>query len=229
MTETPQGHSAARAVWHDLQQADAEKIVRVVAILDCMSARGAADDILVPLRHRLARLRPPRPLRFSRLLFQPLDPLIVSAATWRRGNPAVPRSVIQPLATMVHLALGTAAAPIDAIIAGHSSAQADIVARAGAMLWPRAADVLTQGAPPPRWADATGLQDSDFTTLSRQIAAALGCATQMEAGEAGRVIGAIMARQPQADVADARSAGTAVRCRVACPGAADGHGARGDG
>ena len=65
-------------------------------MVDAMPNRGAADQLIAPLRARLAHLRPPRPLRFARLLFLPLDPLIVPAARWRAAQPAIPRTVIPP-------------------------------------------------------------------------------------------------------------------------------------
>ncbi len=200
MSGTALPRSVVREVTHDLEQAEADKIVKVVAILDQMHERGPADDVLVPLRHRLARLRPRRPLRFARLLFQPLDALIVPAPQWRRGCPAIPRSVIQPVAALLHAALGPEAAAIDAQIEGHAATETKIVAAAGARLWPRAAQFLAIATPPPGWTDATGLQDADFTVLSRQIAAALECAGRMTSTEtaAGSVVGDIVNRQPQA-------------------------------
>ncbi len=66
-----------RAVTREVAGADDARVMRIVATVDAMSARGPADELIVPVRHRLAALRPPRPLRFARLLFYPLDPLIV--------------------------------------------------------------------------------------------------------------------------------------------------------
>jgi hypothetical protein len=63
--------------------ASERQLLRIVAAVDGMSARGAADELIAPVRHRLANLRPVRPLRFARLVFLPLDHLIVPAANWK--------------------------------------------------------------------------------------------------------------------------------------------------
>lgn len=200
--------AAVREVALDLQQAEAIKLVQVVSIVDRMEHRGGADDVLAPLRARIARLRPPRPLRLARLLFHPLDPVIVPATTWRRGDPSVPRSVITAIATLVRGAMGSEAAGIEAMIAGHTAAELHIVRAAGGKLWPAAATILATAPPPPGWTSETGLQDADYMALSRQIAAALHCAevvseltNQPQAAtpqSAGRVVGEIVRQQPQA-------------------------------
>src|SRR5689334_24255463 len=84
-----------REVARGLASARDEQIMQVVAMVDAMPNRGPADQLIAPLRPRLARLRPPRPLRFARLLFLPLDPLIVPAARWRAEQPTIPRTVIR--------------------------------------------------------------------------------------------------------------------------------------
>ena len=96
---------AIREVARGLAGARDAQILQVVAMVDGMPNRGAADQLIAPLRGRLARLRPPRPLRFARLLFLPLDPLIVPAARWRAEHPSIPRTVIPVLAAAIEAAL----------------------------------------------------------------------------------------------------------------------------
>src|ERR1700712_4282876 len=98
---TRSSNPAIREVSRGLAQARDEQILKVVAMVDAMPERGAADQLIAPLRARLAQLRPPRPLRFARLLFLPLDPLIVSALRWRAEQPTIPRSAIPSLAAAV--------------------------------------------------------------------------------------------------------------------------------
>ena len=84
-----------RRLGGELVSAQDDKITRVVAMLDKLPHRGAADALLVPLRPRLARLRPVRPLTFERLLFTPLDSLILQPADWKRDAPGIPRSALR--------------------------------------------------------------------------------------------------------------------------------------
>ena len=58
---------AIREVNRDLAAAQDTQILRAVAMVDAMPDRGQADQLVAPLRARLARLRPPRPLRFARI------------------------------------------------------------------------------------------------------------------------------------------------------------------
>src|SRR5580704_264145 len=103
---TRSSNPAIREVARGLAAARDEQILKAVAMVDAMPDRGAADQLIAPLRKRLAHLRPPRPLRFARLLFLPLDPLIVPAARWRIEQPTIPRSAIPSLAGALAVDLG---------------------------------------------------------------------------------------------------------------------------
>jgi hypothetical protein len=94
---------AVRALTGEIAGAGDHQIMRIVAMVDAMTSRGVADAVIAPLRHRLTRLRPPRPLRFGRLMFHPLDPLIVPAAHWRPGRQAIPRTALMAMAEHVRL------------------------------------------------------------------------------------------------------------------------------
>jgi hypothetical protein len=146
-------------------RADDAALGRVVALLDGLKNRGAADELLARARHRLHGLRPPRPLAFTRLLFVPLDGVVVPASKWRRGEGQVPRSALPALAAIVHAALGAEGESLAAECAGRIMADADAVERVGRRLWPAAARVLPAAAPP-AW-EAAGLLAADY----REIAA----------------------------------------------------------
>ena len=77
MTYVRSANPAIREVTRGLAAARDAQILQAVAMVDAMPERGAADEIVAPLRSRLARLRPPRPLRFARLLFLPLALLLI--------------------------------------------------------------------------------------------------------------------------------------------------------
>jgi hypothetical protein len=166
-----------RAVSRDVAGADDARVMRIVATVDAMSARGSADELIVPLRRRLAALRPPRPLRFVRLMFHPLDPLIVPAARWRADVQAIPRTALAPLAGCVRGAMPEAANAVEAAINGQSTAAADLIAAQGRLLWPDAGRVLMSAAPPASWQE-TGLGEAMFAPLARRTGALL---TQMAA------------------------------------------------
>ena len=162
-----------RALHHTLAEAQDGQIARVVAVVDALPERGNADDLIAPLRLRLGRLRPARPLRFARLLFSPLDPLIVPPPRWRPGLPTLPRSVVPPLARTVHAALGEAVLPIERAIAHRTTQDVTVMAEAGAALWPAAAKLLAATPEPIGWSD-TGLNEALYPRLARRIGAVLG-------------------------------------------------------
>jgi len=175
---TRSSNPAIREVSRGLAEAGDEKILQVVRMVDAMPNRGAADQLIAPLRSRLARLRPPRPLRFARLLFLPLDPLIVPAARWRAQLPGIPRTAVPVLATAVEAALGAEGHRIAAMIEGHTTRDEAVVEAAGALLWDRAAPVLLEAPPPADW-DTTGLGFQAHKTLARRIGALLSQATRL--------------------------------------------------
>jgi hypothetical protein len=178
-----------RNLHHGLASAQDEQIAKVVAVVDALESRGAADDVIAPLRPRLAQIRPPRPLRFSRLLFMPLDALIVPTPVWRKDAPTIPRAAVQPLANMVHDAMGADARTIDEAIQARTANDVEIVRYAGGMLWPRASAILTNlSTPPPTWGQSHLPSDS-FAMLARRAATLLGQTERLNTLFAERDIG----------------------------------------
>src|SRR5258707_445478 len=141
------GQPPASVSSRELAQADDGKLRRIVVMLDGLSNASANQAILGPVRARLAVLKPVRPLRFTRLLFIPLDPLIVSARDWRPGMPTVPRNAMLMISATVRAGLGIEATVIDEIIAGHGTDSVETIARAGKLLWARAAEILAVAPP----------------------------------------------------------------------------------
>jgi hypothetical protein len=163
---------AIREVARGLADAGDAQILKVVAMVDAMPERGAADQLIAPLRSRLARLRPPRPLRFARLLFLPLDPLIVPAARWRLDQPAIPRTAIPLLAVAVKAALGPLGRTVAAAIEGRTTHDLDVIEQAGNVLWPGAAGLLMDLQCPENW-ETTGLGVPAYKPLALRIGALL--------------------------------------------------------
>ena len=175
MALQPDGRSppALRPVQHALQSASDDQLIRVVGMLDGLAERGSADALIAPTRDRLARLRPARPLAFARLLFAPVDPLLVPGPKWSRGGPGRPPTALLPLATQVRIELGGLATEVDAMIRGGLADDAALVLRAGTRLWPAAAAVLDRVDPPEGWNEATGLDAADHAAIARCIAGVL--------------------------------------------------------
>jgi hypothetical protein len=160
------------AVTRDVVAAPDAQVMRIVATVDAMATRGAVDELIAPLRQRLAVLRPPRPLHFTRLLFHPLDPVIVAAALWRPGQDAIPRTALVPLADCVRRTMGAQAQTIDAAIHGHATSETALVAAQGQVLWSAAGAILATAGVPSPWSE-TGLDEAVFTPLARRVGALL--------------------------------------------------------
>ncbi len=170
-SDRPAGGPKIREMQRTLTAARDEQIARVVAVVDALADRSAADALIAPLRPRLLQLRPPRPMRLARLLFLPLDPLIVPAPRWRPGDPMVPRTALAPLAELVR-ASGAVAAQVEASLVGLNCGDTQAVADAGALLWPDAAHALRDAAPPESWSQS-GLKPAEFAPIARGVAGAL--------------------------------------------------------
>jgi hypothetical protein len=211
----PASPNLARSELRDLRRGLAAvtdpQLVQVVALIDRMADRGAADALVEPLRARLGQIKPPRPLRFSRLLFLPLDPVIVPAAGFRTGTPTVPRTAVAPFAAMVQAALGPYAAEIDAAIAGRTTADAETVQRVGEGLWPEAAAILARAPQPRDWA-AAGLPTGLYKPLAAGIAAVLEQAVALQTLIADGMAGL----QISVEVVDAALAKAAANGPAAC-------------
>jgi hypothetical protein len=168
-----------RALTQALVGADDPQIMRIVALVDAMMLRGSADQLIEPLRQRLARLRPPRPLRFSRLMFYPLDLLVVPAARYRLGQQAIPRSALTPMADHIRLLMAAKGAAIEAEIIDRSTADTALISRLGRSLWPAAAHILADTAIPDTW-DATELGDAAYRSLAGMVGALLAEAAALD-------------------------------------------------
>jgi len=170
--------SAVHAMRLELREADDQKIERITAMVDEIADTVVNQTILDPLRARLGSLKPARPLRFSRLLFTPLDPLITPANKWKPGDAAVPRTVVASMSAVVRAGLGHEATVIDNIIAGQKAGALQVTSAAGEALWPHAAEILAVSTAPANWAE-TGLRPALYPTLAQAIAAVLRRATQL--------------------------------------------------
>jgi hypothetical protein len=144
---------ALRQMRQALATAPDSSLGRIVGLLDALPDRGGADQLLAEARPRLRRLRPPRPLRFTRLLALPLEGALVAPAAWARNPFEVPRHALAPVAEAVRAGLGPDAADLDALAEGRTMADRELVGQLGGRLW-RQAGALRLAPPLPGWAEA---------------------------------------------------------------------------
>ncbi len=176
---------ALRDVRRSVAGAADAQMLQVLRMVDSLEVRGATDELLAPVRPRLRAIQPARPLRFARLLFLPVDALIVAPAAWRPNTPFVPRNALLVLANAVRETMqdhdtqqpGGAGrlACVDALTAGATTAQTALVRQAGALLWPGAAAILRNlgSAPPASLLAAWSAQSLPQAELAR-LSVALG-------------------------------------------------------
>jgi hypothetical protein len=152
-----------------------ERILRVLEIVDNLDHRGDADSLIAPLRHRLAEIGPRRKLSLGRLLFTPLNPLIVAVHEWTPDSPAVPRTAIAPIVRQVQRHLGKEqTARINATASQYSTTDAlASVVSIGSELWCDAAVMLADAGVPDGWHRDSGLRDGDYPPLVKAIAGLL--------------------------------------------------------
>ena len=229
--ERPAPPSALPDMRRQLDQARDERLAQVVALVDAMPQRGAADALIAPLRSRLALLAPARPVTAMRLMFSPLDPVIVPGPGWRPGTPTVPRPALGCLGAAVMTRIGPVAQAVQGMIAGMSPQAATAAgARVGVTLWPAAAAVLDALPVPPDWTDTAGLPLGCYDAIRANVAAVLHQAVRLErlaVADPGPCIGAILAdahaRNPAAMaivLAVLLSHGEAAAVLAASPGSA---------
>jgi hypothetical protein len=175
----PRG-SAVRSIQRELIVAKDEQITSVLAIVDNLAIRGDADNLIAPLRGRLAKLRPRRKLSLSRLLFMPLAPLLVDGRSWTAGSPSIPRSAVLPMARQVQAGLGHSAESISGTAARHYDDEAvDALIEIGSDLWSRAAEILGAAPAPTDWVAASGLRAPDHRVLAGAVSALLAQASPL--------------------------------------------------
>ncbi len=181
MTRQPTRSSdpAIRAISRTLMEAGDERVLQIVRMIDGMADRGLADEMIAPLRPRLARLRPPRPLTLDRLLFTIFDPIIVPVTRWRPGTATLPRTVLRSLAATTRAGLGSAARAIEETVKGHTVNDRDVALEAGGLLWPGAGEIIFAAPAPLEW-ETTGLNMSFYPPLARVVGALLTEAVTLE-------------------------------------------------
>ncbi|HUN41456.1 MAG TPA: hypothetical protein VMU81_14295 [Acetobacteraceae bacterium] len=158
------------ALQASLAAVDDTKIPKLLRVIDAVEHRGATDALVAPFRARMAQLQPARPLQLARLLFLPLNPLIVPSAAWEAKAPTIPRSTLVPMVDAIRDAMGKDASTVDRMVAGRTTHDHRVIAEAGPILWSAAAQALPTAATPLRWTESSGLPVELFATIAGNTA-----------------------------------------------------------
>lgn len=150
MTADPR---ALRELGRAAAQASDRQLIKLIGVLERLPQSFETEALLAPVRPRLRSLRPARPLSLARLLFLPLDPLLLAPADWRGSLQRVPRTAIMPLVAVVRGAEPALAAEVEARTRGQTVTNLGLCTELGDRLWPAAAAALPQGVPD-GWAEA---------------------------------------------------------------------------
>ncbi|MBX9748735.1 MAG: hypothetical protein K5Q68_03880 [Roseococcus sp.] len=157
-----------RELRHAISQASDRQLRRLVPVLDALPERSVADALLDGARPRLRHLRAPRPINVARVLFLPLDPLIVPPRDWKPGQSLLPRSILAPLAQALVEAQPELVAHWKARLEGMDLRNTALIREAGAALWPAAAALPR--VLPSAWGQ-TGLPPHAFPEMAGLCAA----------------------------------------------------------
>ncbi len=81
---TQAGKATMMGLQTALAHAGDAQLGEIVSLAERLDDRADAEELLVPIRPKLRLLRLERPLRFSRLLALPLEPVLTSAGRWTK-------------------------------------------------------------------------------------------------------------------------------------------------
>ena len=156
-----------RELRQEISKASDRQLARLVPVLDSLPQRSLANTLLDGARPRLRELRPPRRMTLIRLLFLPLDPLIVNPGEWKPGLGLLPRSALSPLAEALRQAEPASWAQWQARLDQENHWNATLLREVGASLWPAAAALPRKL--PPGWGE-TELPPHVFPELAELCA-----------------------------------------------------------
>ncbi len=155
-----------RKLRHALAGASDSALGRVVRMLEEAGNPAEAGEMLGSVRVRLRRIRPPRRMQLSRLLFLPLEGSIVEPQLWQRGSSQVPRSVIRVMVEHLRAAVPSEWEALALAAQGQAMDDAAAVGRLGRVLWALAARAMPE-QPPANWQAETGLKPEHQPPLAR--------------------------------------------------------------
>lgn len=126
-----------------LLQATDGQLARVMRFIDRLPARGRLEDLVAPVRGRLAMVRPARSLTLARVLTLPIEDLLVDTRYDKVSPWVLPRDI---LPVFHELCLGgldhAARRAAEEEVPGATMDDREAVVAAGGRLWPAAARTL---------------------------------------------------------------------------------------
>ena len=153
----------------DLSAASDENLLRIIAMIDRLPDRTKLEGLVIDVRPRLARLRPPRPVTMTRLLFLPLSGALVNRSAWRQDPATIPRAALKLIFALLHDLPGTHLTETEAAIQHAVFSDLAVVDRYGRPLWEAAARFCEKITPGSRWAEA-GFSADEFRIMMRLAA-----------------------------------------------------------
>lgn len=126
-----------------LRQATDGQLARIMQFIDRLPSRGRLDDVVAPIRGRLALTRPARSVTPARVLTAPVEDLLVDPACETASPHALPRDI---LGVFHHIALSVCDTAELAVLEDEAQGgvmdDIDTVLAMGRRLWPSAAAAL---------------------------------------------------------------------------------------
>jgi hypothetical protein len=168
-TQKPGESTKDTVLTENLSGASDENLLRIVAMIDRQAERNKLDDLLTDIRPRLARLRPPRPVTMTRLLFLPLSGALVNRNMWRQDPAAIPRAALKPIFELLRDLPGSHLQEAEHATRSAVFSDIAVVDRYGRSIWETAARLYEKITPGTRWAEA-GFMPEDFRTMMRLAA-----------------------------------------------------------
>lgn len=119
------------------------QLARVMRFIDRLPVRGRLDDVVAPVRGRLAMVRPARSLTLARVLTLPIEDLLVDARYEVVSPWVLPRDILPVFHELCLGGLDQAARrAAEEEIPGATMDDREAVVAAGRRLWPAAAQTL---------------------------------------------------------------------------------------
>jgi hypothetical protein len=168
-TQKPGESTKDTVLTENLSGASDENLLRIVAMIDRQAERNKLDDLLTDIRPRLARLRPPRPVTMTRLLFLPLSGALVNRNMWRQDPAAIPRAALKPIFELLRDLPGSHLQEAEEATQRAVFSDLAVVDQYGRSIWETAARLCEKITPGTRWAEA-GFMPEDFRTMMRLAA-----------------------------------------------------------
>jgi hypothetical protein len=132
-----------RDIAETLRRASDNQLSRVLDFIDRLPSRKSLDDLVANVRHRLAAIRPSRPMTLARLLTVPIEDLLTEPSEAANAEWGMPRDLLRRVQELVldHLPDDMAARLLRAMVDRRMDDRV-AVQDLGAELWPVAGDIL---------------------------------------------------------------------------------------